>query len=306
MAANITPRNRELLFAEAIGLAGGLKEFGTALGITLTNEKEMRAAADRLVTTESEAGKAKLAFREAARAVQRADADAAKFLAAARAVLTIFLGKRWSAHWEPTGFPDQSTKVPRTQNKRRELCASLQLYFASQPAHEITAAGVTAAEADARHKALQAAHAVLGRTTTALGQSLKARDDAKQKLRRLVYAVKDHLKMYLPADDPRWNSFHLNHPATRTRPDPVGVVTLTQSGPGALRASWRRARRATRYRPLVQVVGVDTEPIPRNTVHDLFATLDGFTAGQTVRVQIIAANEAGEAKPSEAAEMVIE
>jgi len=57
----------------------------------------------------------------------------------------------------------------------------------------------------------------------------------------------------------------LNRPATRTRPDPVGVVTLTQSGPGARRASWHR------------------------TVHDLFATLDGFTAGQTVRVQIIAA-----------------
>ena len=50
---------------------------------------------------------------------------------------------------------------------------------------------------------------------------------------------------------------------------------------------------------------MDAEPLPRDTVHDLFATLDGSAAGQTVRVQVIATNEAGEAKPGEAAEIVI-
>ena len=42
----------------------------------------------------------------------------------------------------PTGFPDQSTGVPRTQEKRMNLCAALKIYFTNVPGHEVAALGV--------------------------------------------------------------------------------------------------------------------------------------------------------------------
>lgn len=306
MAANITPRHHASLLAEAMSIASGLKEHGAALDIRIADEAGMRAEADKLANAEIEAREAKLAWRQAGQAVQRADADAARFLAAARAVLTISHGNRWSAHWTPTGFPDQSTKVPRTHLKRRLLCKALGRYFTDNPAQELVAAKVTAAEAGARHAALSAARFAVAQTTAQLGEKLKARDAQKRKLRKLVGGVKKHLKLWMPGDDPRWYAFGLNAPADPARPDVAGVIALTQSGPGKIDIRWPRARRATRYRVLVQVAGVDAEPIARKTVHDRFTTLDGFIAGQTVRIQIITANKAGEARASAAAEIVME
>jgi len=54
----------------------------------------------------------------------------------------------------------------------------------------------------------------------------------------------------------------------------------------------------------VQVVGVDTDFVARDAVHDLTVNLTGFTTGQTVKVQIVAANDAGEALPSPTQQIV--
>ena len=70
-------------------------------------------------------------------------------------------------------------------------------------------------------------------------------------------------------------------------------------------AAWPRAVRATRYRPFVQIVGVDDDFVAREAVHDLTVNLDHFTTGQTVNVKIVAANDAGEAQPSPTEQLVV-
>lgn len=305
MATNITPRGLGALLMEANSMASGLKLYGAELGITLIDEPRLRALAAEAAGKASDVGAAKSIRQGAAKAVQQTDRAAARFLSAARLALTNFLGNCWSTAWEPTGFPDRSTKVPRIQSQRRELCEKLHVYFTSHPEHEVAAFGVTAAQAEVHHKALGAAHSTLNQETTVKGTKMKARADVKRKLRKTVYALKTYLKMTLPPDDSRWRSFGLNRPADGSVPEPVVSVTLTPGRQGEIGVSWERAKLATRYRVFAMVVGVDEEFKARVTVRDPKATLDGFTSGQRVKVRIVAANQSGEARPSAEVEMVV-
>lgn len=305
MATNITPRHLDGLLAEANSLANGLKHHGAELDIRLIDEPRLRALAAQAADTAGDVGLAKSTRQDASKALRRADREAARFLASARSVLTAYLGNRWSTRWEPTGFPDQSTKVPRIQNQRRELCESLHRYFTDNPGHEVAAMEVTAAQAEAHHNAFSAAHLALAQETTQKGTKMKARRDAKRMLRRTVHSLKVYLKMTLAPDDSRWHAFGLNRPADGNVPDPVTSVTLVPGRPGEIVPSWPRAARATRYRVFALVVGVDAEFKHRATVRDLKTNLGGFASGQTVKVRIVAANKSGEARPSAEAEIVV-
>jgi hypothetical protein len=295
----------DALLAEAGGLASGLKIYGAELGITLIDEPRLRALAAEAAGKASDVGAAKSTRQGAVKAVQQADRAAARFLGAARLVFAIRHGNRWSTAWEPSGFPDKSTKVPRLQGQRRELCEKLRIYFTSHPELEVPAMEVTAALAESHCKALAAAHSALHQETAAKGTKMKARGDAKRKLRKTVYALKVLLKMTLPPDDSRWHSFGLNRPADGNVPERVVSVRLAQGRPGEIGASWNRAKLATRYRVFVMVAGVDEEFHARAPVKDPKATLEGFSAGQRVRVRVVAANKSGEARPSAEAEMVV-
>ena len=54
-----------------------------------------------------------------------------------------------------------------------------------------------------------------------------------------------------------------------------------------------------------QVLTVDVAPVNVETVHDLEVVLDGLPTGQTVKVYVVAANDAGEAPASPTEQIVI-
>ena len=134
----------------------------------------------------------------------------------------------------------------------------------------------------------------------------QARDVALTNLRKRVRDLINELGTLLADDDARWHAFGLSMPSDPDTPMPVEALTLTAGTTGIIVASWPRAVRATRYRPFVQRVGVDTDFVARDAVHDLTVNLSGFTTGQTVKVQIVAANDAGEAQPSPTAKIVVQ
>ena len=287
-------------------LADGLHILEVPLGVTGVTEAKTRAAITLCHTADKDVGDAKKARQDASTALQTVDAAAADFISVARKVLGGFLGEHWSAAWEPTGFPDQSTGVPRTQDKRLNLCRSLKEYFTANAGQEVAALGVTAAIADTNYAALSDGRELLAQKDTDQGVKLKARTAAYDALRKLLRTAVTELKRFLADDDDRWHTFNLNAPADPVTPDPVELVTLTPGTAGVIVASWERARRASRYRPFVQVVGVDEEFVARNAVPGLTVNLTGFTTGQTVKVYIVAANDDGEAPASPTAQIVVQ
>lgn len=221
-------------------------------------------------------------------------------------MLTTRLGERWGAGWEATGFPGQSTAVPETQPERFQLCQTLQKYFAENPAAEVAALGVTAAAAQAQYESIRAARAALNRTAAARADALKARDTAYDQLRRRAQGLVAEIGHLMDENDSRWLAFGLNIPGAGQVPEPVEEVTVRPDGAGAVLVTWKRARRAEYYRLFAQVVGVDAEMSFRVRVKDREARLESLPSGQIVRVQIIAANETGEAVASAVQECVVE
>jgi hypothetical protein len=305
MAGNPIPDLRDDLLSLAEDMADGLQTHQVAIGIAQNTETVVRAAITSLRTTEADAGMAKDQRQAAADAVEAADAAAYEFIGKARGVLAQFLGNRWNAAWEPTGFPDQSTAVPRTQEKRLNLCASLKIYFTSVPAHAVPALGVTAALADAAFTALSDARDALAQKTADQTTKLQLRDVAERNLRKRVRGCIEELYTLLADADGRWHAFGLNMPADPDTPEAVASLTLTANMAGKVVVAWPRARRATRYRIFTKVLTVDPEFVNVETVHDLEFMLTGLPSGQTLQVYVVAANDAGEAPASPTEQIVI-
>ena len=305
MATNAVPDIQDDLLALGEDMADGLHTDGAGVGIAQNTEAIMRATITALRTAEAEFGTAKDARQGAVNGLQTADDQAREFLLATKRVLSQFLGTRWSTAWEPTGFPDQSTGVPSTQEKRMNLCASLKIYFTNVPVHEVAALGVTAALADTRFGALSDGRDAVEHKTREQGVKKDARDAALLTMRKRVHGLIEELGTLLADNDRRWHAFGLSMPADPDTPEAVESLTLTAGTAGVIVASWPRAVRATRYRPFVQIVGVDTEFAAREAVHDMTVNLAGFTTGQTVKVYIVAANDAGEAQPGPTQQIVV-
>jgi hypothetical protein len=305
MKGNRISRDQDSILAMAGDLAKGLQRLATPLGITGITPAEFCARLAACTEADTAVRLAKAAKQAASRTLQTADDEAREFLNRTKAALVIFLGPRWHAGWEPTGFPGQCTMIPKQQIVRWNLCASLQAYFASHPEKEVPPLGATAAKAGAQYAAIRRAEAALLQATTHLGQQLKARAAAFERLRKTIRSTMLFIANVLPADDPRWHAFGLQPPADPHVPERVTEVTLRQAGPDLIEASWGKAPRATRYRPFVQVVGQEAEPKARAPVYDPRVTLKGFASGNVVRVMILAANATGEAAPSPTADITL-
>jgi hypothetical protein len=305
MATNETPKDLEGLIGLAENMADGLHTDAAGVGIAQNTEAAMRAAYTAARNADLEYGAAKEARVAATAVTQVADDEAQEFLLAAKRVLSQFLGTNWSTAWDSTGFPNQSTKVPVTQDQRLNLCATLQIYFTNNPTREVAALGVTALLAGAKYQALSDGRdAVEHRTRDQAGKK-EARDDAVNGLRKRVRGLIDELTQLLGEADIRWHVFGLNCPADPDTPEAVTSVALSIGAAGVIVATWPRALRATRYRPFTQIVGVDAEPVAHDPVHDETVNLPGFATGQTVRVYIVAANDAGQADPGPTEEILV-
>jgi uncharacterized protein YdcH (DUF465 family) len=305
MATNAVPKDQDGLLGLAENMADGLHTDAAGVGIAQNTEAIMRAAITAVRNSEADYGTAKDARSAAFDGMQTADTAVEEFLLAAKRVLSQFLGTRWSAAWEPTGFPNNSTKVPDSQDARLNLCAALKIYFTNNPAREVAAMGVTAALAEARFQSLSDGRDAVEHKTQEQAAKKEARDAAVAGLRKRVRGLIDELATLLSDTDTRWHAFGLNRPADPDTPEPVASLALAMGAAGVIVAAWPIAPRATRYRPFTQIVGVNDEPVAHDPVHDLTVNLSGFTTGQTVKVYIIAANDAGEAAAGPTEEILI-
>jgi hypothetical protein len=305
MASNPIPKILPQLLSLAEDMADGLHEHETALSIKQNTEAALRTDITSARTTESNYGAAKGEKETASNNLRIADSNARTFIKTARVVLAQRFGDTWSQAWEPSGFPNQSTAVPGTQEERMNLCQSLQIYLANNPAHELPALGITAANAGQRFDALSDARAAVNSNNAAAGQKRDFRDGAVEQLRTRMRGLIHELEQLLSAKDPRWDAFGLNAPGAAESPEVPEALVLTSSIAGTVNADWADARRATHYRVYAQIVGVDQDFRQVLTRDESDATLVGLPSSKTIRVQVVATNDSGASQPSETAEIIV-
>ena len=192
-------------------------------------------------STEADFQAARQAKTTATTAQTVADSNGKAWLGVARRTLVNSFGNAWSQAWTDAGFPDNSTAVPDTIEKRQELLASLGAWLKTHPDHEVPAANVqfTAARSGELFKALSGARSGAKTAVTNTGSTKAIRDAAVEKLRRRMRGLIDELDLLLADDDPKWHQFGLNPPAARNAPTrrtsrsslPALPVNCTPTGP---------------------------------------------------------------------------
>jgi hypothetical protein len=293
------------VFTQAEDITDGIRLYAAEVGMMHFNEALMQNAiitAEAAVRGYGEARAAKKAATAALRAVNQA---AGEFLRGARYVLALRFDEVFSEDWVPTGFPNQSTAVPRAYGDRQALLRALQNYFANHATYENAPMGITAVAAGVLFNAMSDKRSALNESTVQVAMSKAVRDAAMRDLRSKIRGCIAELEQLLPDNDPRWYGFGLNPPAAPETPETPEGVELVNAGPGRVAASWEGAPRADRYRVLKQIVGVDAEPVPVETVYDTEFTFTNLPAGKTLRVLVEAVNDAGTSIPSEAIEIVV-
>ena len=80
---------------------------------------------------------------------------------------------------------------------------------------------------------------------------------------------------------------------------------VTPGEDGNAFADWDDTPRALRYHVELQIVGVDLDFRRVATVTDSDATITGLPSGATVRVRVLAVNDAGNGPPSGVVEVVL-
>jgi hypothetical protein len=296
----------DALFALGEDMADGLQAHEARVAVKQNTEAAIREARSAAVAAQAVYQAARSAKAGLTAAQQVADSNAKAFLSAARNVLANYLGSSWSPAWEATGFPNQSTGVPRIVAERQTLLESLQAYFTNHPEHENAPLSVTAAQAAALFAALSAARSAVNQGLVDLGQKKATRDAQETALRRRMRGLTEELNQLLDADDPRWYAFGLNPPAAPETPETPDGPVLTPGEPGVIHADWADTPRAQRYHVYKQVVEADAEFVLAATVTDSDATLTDLPSGATVRVRVTAVNEAGESQASGLAEVAVQ
>ena len=305
MSSNATPDSTDILQALADQLADGCHTYEAVIGIKQNTEAAIRAAISALDSAELQSGLKKKAVSDAFDALQAADAAGDTVLTNCKLRLASKLGQRWSAAWEPTGFPNQSTGVPRLQDERFTLLKALKNYFTAVPANESAEMGATAAICDAAWMTLSTARQAVANAETAMTDAASHRGAAVNALRKRVRGLISELEGLIADDDSRWEGFGLNIPANPSAPEAVASVTAAALGNGRIELAWDYAVRAVRYRVEGKITGVDADFKNLGSFKDLGGIVKGFTAGQTVQVRIVAGNDGGDAAASPVAGVVV-
>ena len=305
MSSNATPDNNDILRALADRIADGCHTHEGPIGIKQNTEAVIRAAITGLAQSELQVGLKKSALSDAFAALAVANAAGETVLTNCKLRLAQKLGQRWSAAWEPTGFPGQATAVPTTRDPRFTLRDSLKDYFTAVPANESVDMGATAAICLAAWTTLSNARQAVANSESAQTTAFANRTTAEGALRKRVRGLINELEGLISDDDARWEDFGLNIPANPSAPESVASVTLAPASANRLEVTWPYAVRATRYIIEIFVVGVDTDWRTGANSKDLTVILKGFTAGQTVKVRVVAANDGGNAAPCPEAQAVI-
>ncbi len=202
--------------------------------------------------------------------------------------------------------------MPGRQDARYTLLSSLAGFFAAHPEMEVSTPmlTVTAAALTARHTAMTTLRTALNTASNnrvAAGVTANTAEDA---MRDALSGFISELGGRITDDDSQWEIFGLNIPADPDLPLAVAGLTLTALGGGKLKGEWPRAKRARRYRRFLQIVGTDAdfvfiEPNVTGSGSTLQTLLENLPVGATVRLKVIAANDAGEAAASNVAEGVV-
>ncbi|MEO6871388.1 MAG: hypothetical protein ABI233_04110 [Chthoniobacterales bacterium] len=225
-------------------------------------------------------------------------ADVSAYLSATRKVLTISFGDRGNTMWAQAGFVQPSTAIPRRAQDWLALTLVLVKFFTKHPSYEVASKNVTAARGTAARTAAINAQNALQPENVAVRTANHALATAQSALVKSIRYVIKILSGALAANDPRWEAFGLNIPATKTTPPAPTDLTASIMGSSILLACDPNAL-TERYRWRTMIVGVENKPqLAASTVAPM-AELKNAAPGVTLSITVQGVNGGAQGKASD-------
>jgi hypothetical protein len=242
---------------------------------------------------ESEALAARVKRMFSQQAVQSLDGRASALLTKVSRSLRNVLSPRYSARWQETKWPGNSTAVPSTQDERFVLLQSLAAFYGKHSDYEVPKQGITAVACDALFEEIKAARGVLTDDETNAETKNGQLDEAETQLRQKMGDLIAELERLIGGSDPRWLRFGLNLPDAPEPPQVPENVAVNSQIPGKLLVTCDTAAGASYYRFWRQTAGVDTEPVFVGSAQEPQFLIEGLTPGVAVKVFVSAVNAEG-------------
>ena len=307
MASNATPQKINDLITAGEDLCKGLHDSGVAVGIKQNTFAVARPELDALIATEGDFTDAEGAEPAAYAVLRDADNAGYKFIGTAVKVLSVSLGNSWSDAWLPTGLPDNTVGIPRTQDGRYAALGGLKTYFTKHPDMEINTpkVAVTAALAGAAYDAITVARGGVAGVTKITADKKILRDAAMAVFSLRYHGTVGEIGQLLGDTDPRWYDFGLNRPADPAQPAMPTNVVLTVLGGGRVQVDLDGARRAHSLDFYRQIIGVDPAPVKAGNFAEPQFVLEALPVGKTVAVTVTGVNDAGEGPASDPVSVVV-
>lgn len=286
------------LLSQAAGLAQGADDFGAVVNLGPNTGANIRLDISALNAAIAAHGLGKDELTSRRLIVEGLENECRLFLMAARDSMKPTLGYSHSAAWDTVGLVD-SLYIPQRKSRQLPTLSAFQAYLLNHPALEDADKGVTAARAGELYTDLDDAIGEVNQQVTVVGNLIKARDDKAKKLRSRIRATIAAIAQDVDPMDMLWESFGLNRPGLKARPDKPEGLTATLIAPNTLSAKWNRTPRAEYYRVLRRIVGVDTEFVSAGNSSALNFLLEDLPANSMVEIMISAVNNGGESLFSE-------
>jgi hypothetical protein len=298
MASNKIPDGYASLIVQGNDAQAGAEAIGDEVPL-LVNTEELIAGNVAAAQSTQLAYKTTRAGLAGLSATMKSERDLAyDFCFKSRDLLRVYCGREWCEAWLATGFED-GLAVPRNYADQHELLVSLNNYFTLNPTHENAAVGITAAIANTRLVALQAAHEAINFRWALIETKKQARDAAVTALRKRLNGLCKELSQRFEDMDPRWMDFGFNMPGAPTTPEVPEDVVVTPLPASRLQVVCAPSPNASRYRFYYQRPIVDPAPIFAGGSEDPLFIIEGLTAGQVYQVYVSAANDGAESQLSE-------
>jgi hypothetical protein len=304
MATNRLPAKSDQLLTLASDMTTGLKAQEREVGFKHASEANLRAMLDEFIRARS-VYNASLAENAAlSNALEIADAEGKHFIGNVKAVLLNVFGKAWSPEWSQIGFSTPSLGTPKSLAARQVVLKAIADYLQSNPDRQNVPLNVTIERAAELFRSLKESREAKIRCASTIASAKAARDKAEADLRKCMNNLIKELRQLVAVDDPVWYAFGLNRPSDPARPPAPDELAVTAGAPGSIHVAWKAAPRAIRYRVYTKKDNEDGFQLTASTF-DPTMTITGLAEGSDVFVQVSAANDAGESKPSVPAVIVV-
>jgi hypothetical protein len=271
----------------------GCEELEGQLNLMHTTSSIVSASFKKLEDSQQDLDKAGTALTKANADSQALDVAAYNFIQTASRIFKKSLGNQFNSKWEPTGYPNKSTRVPSTADDRMVLVRRIELFLKDNATMENDKQDVTAVFSGKLYQDIVAARDAATKADTDQDTKKGLRDKAKDDLRSTLQNLTNELELLIENNDPRWKRFGFEIPAQRHTPDAPENVTVNNDIPGKLLVKCDPVPAVEHYRFWIQEIGTTQEPAVVGSSQEPQFLIENLAAGKRFNVFVSAVNSTG-------------